>query len=168
MKGGLEANLVKTFEEFSQLTAKEMSKAVKRALNKAASTLQKQTKANLSALIKSDTCGHGRYDDRLQDAVLRRGSKGFYDEELTAVVHIMGTQTTGSGTFRARFLEKGTKPRYAMTYKGQPLIKPRYLGQIKPLWYFKSANQMIEPQLEQIYITEIDKTIQKINASKGA
>lgn len=166
MKGGLEANLVKTFEEFSQLTAKEMSKAVKRALNKAAAQLQQQTKSNLSSLIKSDTGGNGKYNDKLKDAVIRRGSKGFYDEELTAVVHIMGTQTTGSGTFRARFLEKGTKPRYAMEYKGQPLQKPRYLGQIKPLWFFKSANQMVEPQLEQIYIAEIDKTIQKINATK--
>lgn len=166
MKGGLEANLVKTFEEFSQLTAKEMSKAVKRALNKAAAQLQRQTKTNLSTLIKSDTGGHGKYSDKLKDGVLRRGSKGFYDEELTAVVHIMGTQTTGSGTFRLRFLEKGTKPRYAMKYNGQPLMKPRYLGQIKPLWYFKSANEMVEPQLEQIYITEIDKTIQKINTTK--
>lgn len=166
MKGGLETDIEKVWEEFSELTSSEMSKAVKRALNKAAATLQQTTKTNLSSLVKSDTGGHGKYNDRLRDGVRRSGAKGFYDEELTAVVHIMGTQATGSGTYRLRFLEKGTNERYAKTYKGQPLKKPRYLGQIKPRWFFRDANQTIEPQLEKIYMEEIDKTIQKINNAK--
>lgn len=166
MKNGFETNIEEVFKQFAELTNKEMSKAVKRALNKAAAELQNQTKANLQGVIKSDTGGHGKYNDRMVDAVRRSGARGSYDAELSAVVHIMGTQATGSGTYRARFFEKGTKDRYAQTYKGQPLKKPRYLGAIKPAWYFRSANQMVEPQLERIYMEEIDKTIQKINNSK--
>lgn len=165
---GFETNIVEMFEKFRDLTAKEMSKAVKRALNKAAAQLQSQTKANLSTMIKSDTGGHGKFNDRLSDGVRRVGAKGSYDEELTAVVHVMGTMASGSGTYRLRMLEGGTKERYAQTYKGQPLRKPRYLGQLKPMQFFKNANDMIEPQLERIYVEEIDKTIEKINASKEA
>jgi HK97 gp10 family phage protein len=166
MKGGFETNIEEVFSQFAEMTGKEMSKAVKRALNKAAAQLQTQTKSNLSGVLKSDTSGHGKFNDKMRDAVRRVGAKGYYDEELSAVVHIMGTQTSGSGTYRVRFFEKGTKERYAKTYKGQPLKKPRYLGAIKPAWFFRSANQTIEPQLERIYIEEIDKTIQKINNNK--
>lgn len=166
MNNGFVTDIEKVWNEFSELTSSEMSKAVKRALNKAAAELQQKTKANLSSLVKSDTGHNGKFNDRLKDGVRRSGAKGMYDEELTAVVHIMGTQASGSGTYRLRFLEKGTKERYAKTYKGQPLKKPRYLGAIKPRWFFRSANQTIEPQLEKIYLEEIDKTIQKINNTK--
>lgn len=166
MNNGFVTDIEKVWQEFSELTSKEMSKAVKRALNKAAAQLQQTTKANLSTSIKSDTGHKGKFNDRLRDAVRRNGAKGYYDEELSAVVHIMGTQASGSGTYRARFLERGTNERYAKTYKGQPLRKPRYLGQIRPRWFFRSANQTIEPMLERIYMEEIDKTIQKINATK--
>lgn len=166
MNNGFVTDIEEVFSKFSELTSSEMSKAVKRALNKAAVQLQNQTKSNLSSLIKSDTGGNGKFNDKLIDGVRRNSVRGYYDTELSAVVHIMGTQTSGSGTYRLRFFEKGTKERYAKTYKGQPLKKPRYLGAIRPKWFFRSANQTIEPQLERIYMEEIDKTIQKINSKK--
>lgn len=165
MNSGFVTDIEKVWEEFSGLTSAQMSKAIKRALNKAAAQLQSQTKSNLSSLIKSDTGHNGKFSDRLSDGVRRSSAKGSYDQDLEAVVHIMGTQASTSGTYRLRFLEAGTKERYAKTYKGQPLRKPRYLGQIRPRWFFRSANQQIEPQLERIYMEEIDKAIQKINAT---
>lgn len=164
---GFETNIVEVWEEFKDLTKNDMTKAIKRALNKAAAKLQEQTKANLRTMIKSDTGGHGKFNDRLSDGVMRRNAGGNYDEDLYAVVHVMGSQATGSGTYRLRMLEKGTKERYAQRYKGEPLMKPRYTGAIKPMWFFKSANATIESQLESIYIDEIDNAIEKINSNKG-
>jgi len=162
---GFVTNIDEMFEKFAELTSTEMTRAIKRALNKAAVQLQRLTKSNLSSMIKSDTGGHGKYNDRLENGVMRRSASASYDEEMTAMVHIMGSRSSGSGTFRLKFLEGGTKERYAQTYKGRPLKKPRYLGQIKPMYFFKSANETIEPQLERIYIEEIDKAIDKINQS---
>jgi len=165
MTNGFVTNLEKEWESFQELTGQEMTRAVKRALNKAAALLQQMTKANLASAIKSDTGGHGKFSDTLQDAVRRIGAKGYYDEELSAIVHIMGTQASSSGTYRARFIEKGTQARQANTYKGAPLRKPRNLGQIRPRLFFKDANNSIEPQLQSIYLAEIDAAIQKINAT---
>lgn len=166
MKGGLETDMAKVWEEFSELTSKEMTTAVKRALNKAAAQLQSQTKSNLNSLIKSDTGHNGKYSDRLSDGVRRGKANGSYDEEMSVIVHIMGSRASDSGTFRLRMLEKGTKERYAQKYNGKALKKPRYLGYLKPMWFFKTANQTIETQLDRIYIEEIDKAIQKLNDSK--
>lgn len=168
MASGLVTNVEEVWEAFQQLTNREMTKAVKRAINKAAAILQRTTISNLSSLLKSDTGGKGRYIDKMTDAVRRSGANGMYDEEISAIVHIMGTQASSSGTFRARFFEKGTKERYAQTYKGQPLRKPRYIGQIRPNYYFKAANDQLSSQLDRIYAEEINKTIEKINASKEA
>lgn len=167
MKGALETDILKVWESFSQLTASEMTKAVKRALNKVAAQLQSQTKSNLAGMVKSDTGSKGKFSDRLSDGVIRRKAGGMYDEEMSVIVHIMGTQASTSGTYRLRFLENGTKERYATKYKGAPLTKPRYTGAIKPMKFFKAANDMIEPQLEHIYTEEIGAAIQKINSTKG-
>lgn len=166
MKGGFDTNIEEVFSQFAELTNKEMSKAVKRALNKAAAELQAQTKSNLESMIKNHGSTMPKFNDYLKEGVIRYSAKGSYDTELASAVQIMGKQSSGTSTFILRMLEKGTKERYAETYRGKPLKKPRYLGALKPMWFFKSANQSLEPQLEQIYMQEIDKTIQKINNTK--
>lgn len=166
MKGEFVTDIERIWDEFQQLTKVEMSKAVKRALNKAANILKNQTKANLESMIKNHGTTMPKYNDYLKEGVIMHSAKGAYDSDLTSVVHIMGKQSSGTSTFILRMLEGGTKERYAVKYRGKPLQKPRYLGQIKPMYFFKSANQSIEPQLEHIYLEEIDKTIEKINHQK--
>lgn len=166
MKGRFETNIAEVFEKFVNLTTAEMSKAMKRALNTAAKRLQQQTKTNLEGVIKQHGSTMPRFNDYLKEGVIRYGAKGAYDEDLTATVHIMGKHDSGTSTFILRMLENGTKERYATKYKGAPLIKPRYTGAIKPMKFFKAANDMIEPQLEHIYTEEIGAAIQKINATK--
>ena len=163
MSNGFETNIEEVFAKFSELTSSEMSKAVKRALNKAANALQNQTKANLETMIKNHGSTMPKFNDYLKEGVIRYSAKGNYDTELSSTVHIMGKYSSGTSTFILRMQEAGTKERYAVKY--QPLQKPRYTGSLKPMWFFKSANQAIEPQLEHIYMEEIDKTIQKINAT---
>lgn len=165
-KGGIETNVEEVFAAFCDLTQKEMKGVVRRAIGKAEQELKKQTQANLSSSILLRGRSSGKYMDNIDDAVMASKVRGEYGEELEGKVHIMGTRKDGSGTFRARFLEKGTKERKARTYKGKPLKKERSFGFIKPKWFFRSANATVLPQIERLYMAEIDKAIQKINSRK--
>lgn len=163
---GLETNIEEVFNAFCDLTQKEMKGVVKKAIGKAEKELKTQTVTNLISSINERGRSRFMYDDSIEDAVRASKVKGDYGEELEGKVHIMGTRDKGSGTYRARFLEKGTKIRAAKTWKGKPLQKQRNLGSIKPKWFFRSANVTVLPQIERIYMAEIDKAIQKINNTK--
>ena len=163
---GLETNIEEVFNAFCDLTQKEMKGVVKKAIGKAEKELKTQTVTNLISSINERGRSRFMYDDSIEDAVMASKVKGDYGEELEGKVHIMGTRDKGSGTYRARFLEKGTKIRAAKTWKGKPLQKQRNLGSIKPKWFFRSANATVLPQIERIYMAEIDKAIQKINNTK--
>lgn len=165
-KGGLETNIEEVFEAFCNLTQKEMKGVVRKAIGKAEQELKKQTKANLTSSILQRGRSQGKYMDEMEDAVIASRVNGEYGEPLEGKVHILGSRKSGSGTFRARFLEKGTKDRYAKTYKGNPLKKARYLGAVSPKWFFRSANATVLPQVERMYMAEIDKAIQKINNTR--
>ena len=177
MTAGLECNIEEVFGKFMDLTAKEMNKAVRSALRAGAKELQKQTKANAKAGIKT-TNNTAYYDgkivtyiDDVVDAVMISKVDGTYGEELSQRVHVMGTKKSGSQTYKFRFLEKGTKERYARHYRDsrgqlQNLKKPRYLGRIGGNWYFKNAQSSILPNLQNIYMKKIDETINKLNSTK--
>lgn len=174
MRTGWETNIDEVFNAFCDLTQKEMNSAVKKALRAGASTLKKQTRQNITSSLTTRNNPHwyrGKsiyYIDEMEDAVrIGRMNNGYGDgEDLSLKVHIMGTRAEGSGTYRARFIEKGTKERYAKTWKGKPLRKPRYLGKINGKWFFKAANAQVEPELERIYMAAINKACQKINNTK--
>lgn len=174
MKAGWETNIEEVFNSFCQLTQKEMTSAVRKALRTGAVTLKKQTQENITSSLQKRNNPHWdkgepkTYNDKIEDAVrISKINNGYGDgEEMSIKVHIMGTRAEESGTFRARFLEMGTKNRYAKSLKGKALKKPRYLGKIAPKWFFRSANAQVEPQLQRIYIEAIDKACQKINNSK--
>lgn len=162
MNSGLECNIEETFEKYTNLVSNEMTKCVKRALIMGAKEVQNQTKSNITASLYKRNNHPGKYNDKIEDAAMIGKIDGDFREDLSIKVHIMGNREPGSGTYRARFLEKGTKDRYHT--KG--LKKPRYIGKIEPIWFFKKAQMQVFPKLPQIYLTEIDKTINKINNSK--
>lgn len=175
-KTGLECNIEETFTKFADLTADEMTKAAKRALRAGAKELQKQTRANAQSGMSTNS-NQGWYDgkivvytDKVEDAVMISKMDGDFETELNQKVHVMGTRKSGSQTYKFRFLEKGTKERYAKhyRYKGEsiPLKKPKYLGRISGRWFFKTAQQQVFPNLPSIYMKEIEKTIDKLNKAK--
>lgn len=166
MKSGLYTDIEEVFNAFCELTQKEMKTVVKKAIGKGATELKKQTKSNLSSSMNQRGRSGNLYNDEIEDAVRVIKVNGEYGEELEGGVHIMGTRKSGSGTYRARFLEKGTQDRYAKTWNGKALNTPRYLGRITPKWFFRNANATVLPQMERIYMAEIDKAIQKINNTK--
>lgn len=176
-QSSLECNVEEVFSQFMDLTAKEMNTTVRRALRAGGKELQKQTRKNAKAGINSRNNTHwydGKiitYDDKIEDAVRLSKIDGDFGSELSQKVHVMGSRAKYSGTYRFRFLEKGTKQRYAKYYrdkggKRMALKKPRYLGRIQGRWFFKNAQSQVFPNLEKIYMNEIDKTIQKLNQVK--
>lgn len=176
-QSSLECNVEEVFSQFMDLTAKEMNTTVRRALRTGAKELQKQTRKNATSRMMTRNNPHWYrgeqvfYNDDIEDAVRLSKIDGDFGSELSQKVHVMGTRNKYSGTYRFRFLEKGTKERYAKYYKDktgerQALKKPRRLGRIQGRWFFKNAQSQVFPNLNKIYIQEIDKTIQKLNQTK--
>lgn len=87
-----------------------------------------------------------KYNDTLREGI--RTTKIRDDNSI--YVHILGTNKKGSGTFRLRFFEGGTKERYAKTYKGAPLKKKRRLGRIPPNKYSFFESSVMASQNDAI------------------
>lgn len=171
MDNGFECNVKALWDDFRGLTAKEMDKAVKAALKRGAAEIKKETLSNAKSGIKTHNNPHyydGKrieYNDDITDAVRVGKIEDNYDSDsLSIKVHVMGTRSTNSGTYRFRFLEGGTKNRQAKTYKGKPLKKERNLGSITPRRWFAQANSTVN--LDNIYLEAIERAINNINNGK--
>lgn len=166
-----ECNVEEVFNKFSELASSDMKKSIKGAISKAAKVLQEQTKTNLNSVIKTRGNDHWyngeliEYSDTIDDGVRRTKVYENFDEDYEAKVHILGTRASESGTYRLRFLETGTKQRTQKTFKGNKLKKPRNLGMIIGRRFFEAAKREVLPQIQQIYLEEINKSIQRINNS---
>lgn len=153
---GLATDALEIYTRFKSFTMKEMNQAVKAALGAGARVIQKQAKENLrSRLPKSKVRNVTKYKDTLVDAVRTSIYKKKGNNPDEASVHIMGTREQYSGTFRARFFEKGVED---MSRKRNGKII--FGGSIKPLWFFKDAIISTKDEV----IQTIDKTLtDKIN-----
>lgn len=114
----------------------ELPRAEKRALYRAAYFLRDKIRQSLTTAIPKATQKNPKYNDTLVDAV------GFTKVDGASLnVNAMGTRKTGSGTYRARFFEEGTRDRYQKTHNGIKLKRKKYIGKIGPTHFFKSAVQ---------------------------
>jgi HK97 gp10 family phage protein len=150
-------NADEVYNKFLELTTKEMKKALKQGVGKAANQLKNATKKSLKqALPESNR--KGKYNDKLVDAVRRSKFEENKNHEILTKVCIMGVKNTGSGTFRLRFFEKGTGLR--KTRKGYNR------GSINALYFFRNANATFQQEYDKILTDEINKVIDKINRQK--
>lgn len=146
------------YKAFLELNTKEMKKALKTGITKAANSLRQATRKSLKTALPQSNVKSPKYNDKMTDAVMRSKIVENRQHEISAKVHIMGTRNTGSGTFRARFFELGTKLR--KTRKGYNR------GQLKGLYFFRSANAAFQQEYEKTLNNEIEKAIDKINKAK--
>ena len=87
-------NADEVYSKFLQLTTKEMKKALKTGVTKAANQLKNATKKTLrQALPESNR--KGKYNDKLVDAVRRSKLEENKQHEISTKVHIMGVKNTG-------------------------------------------------------------------------
>ena len=102
----------------------EAPRYFKRALTRGAIVLKDRTRQNLQSVLPASSNHNPKYNDTLQDAI--RNSKVSIDH---VTVHILGTRNSGSGTFRTRFFEGGTKSgtRYQKTRNGEKRWQKSFL-----------------------------------------
>lgn len=104
----------------------EFHKAKIRALKAGGMVLKKAAQSGFDTSgIKNNP--NPKYSDLLRDGIMMTRTD---EVESKLKVHILGTRSSKSGTFRLRFFENGTKDRYQKTYKGRPLKKKRFVGKI--------------------------------------
>ncbi len=167
-KQNLECDIYETFSKFAELSKKEMTQTMKNAVRACAQEIRKKTKSAARAGIKT-TNNHPNdpyHGDEVWDAPRLGKLNDRAGEEMYVKVHIFGSRKSDSQTYRYRFLDVGTRDRYARTYKGKPLQKPRYLGRIKGRKWFVNAQNEVAPQMERIFMERIDKCINKLNNTK--
>lgn len=154
----IETNADQVYNSFLNLTTKEMRKALRQGVQNAANKLRGETKKVFRSALPAARHRNTKYNDTLLDAVKRSKVEENQRGEISAKVHIMGTRNTGSGTFRARFYEKGTRQR--RTRKGYNR------GSIAPLGFFATANASFGADYNAILNNEIAKAIERINNAR--
>ena len=134
------------------LSTRQVMGLQRTALRKAANVLRTDARKKLRKELPSATRSKGKYSDTLISAIRTSVKEG--KDGMDAKVHIMGSRSKTSGTFRTRFFEGGTVER--KTKKGYSR------GKIKPLYFFQNAIDATKNKVESTLDSELSKTIQKI------
>lgn len=137
------------FKSVKQL-AKEQERLENRILSAGGNVVRKHIRDALKRVLPNATKHNPDYKDTLMDAV-RRGKP--HDGEVK--VHILGTQSKGSGTYRLRFFEYATK-RYQTKIKGKTLKKKHYIGTLEKYNGFfqqgwNSARSDVEQKMKETH-----------------
>jgi hypothetical protein len=146
------SQVLNLFAEFDKKMRKQTFRTV---LRKGATILQKQTISNLKGIVKNIDRINTKYNSSLRKGVKYSIGK----DNQSAKVHIMND-------FRLKFFELGTQERYNKKIKGKPLKKERYVGKIRPYYFFKTAKEQTETQIFSSMEKMLIETIEKINNKK--
>ncbi len=163
-------DLIIQWKSISDDLRKEIVKGRKRGMMKAVRNIRNKTKSLLKRLLPNSTKSNPKYNDKLIDAV--RVSKfreiDFLGESV-ASVHIMGTRSKSSGTYRTRFFENGTVDRHTKDYKRKSKsgklyhVKGHRTGKIIGLNFFSEAVSSELKNAPSVIESELIKAIQKCN-----
>lgn len=151
---GLEFNTLSWDNLLKQLGGENAQRAERKIVGAVVKKLFAQTKQNIQSRFPNSSSANPNYSDKIIDG-LRSYVKKNDIYETEGIVHILGTRNKGSQTYKLRFYENGTQPRY--TSNGA------YRGMIKPLHFFGDAVSAVETQMMGIMQTELDNYISSIN-----
>ncbi len=156
---------IKDFEDF-QLKIQE--RILRKAYTKGGRYLMKQLKATIRGSGIKATARSEKYSDRLIDAVrgkFHRG-RGVNDNSFFKV-HEMGTRGAGSGTFRLRFFDVGTKERVQQRTSKLGNVFTFRVGRIQAYNFMDntvaSSSSAIETTVAQTIDEEINKYKDKLS-----
>lgn len=163
-KANIEIDFTELEKTIDRLSGKDMAKAQKRALSRAGRLLYRQTQQNVSSLVPNAKSPSNKYSDTLYDGV-RMSVKQDADFRWLLNVHIMGSRSKTSGTFRLRFFEGGTVPRKTKNAYtdslGRTYPAGQNRGQLKAHNFFSAAisskqSEVIDA-IQQNLLEEIEK-----------
>ena len=128
-------------------------------LQAGAAVIKDAAKSSLISKVPAATHHNPAYSDTLADAPL-------YGKPNNGVVkiHVLGNGKKGSGTFRTRFFENGTKVRQQKKLNGRAMKKARVIGQIKPTHFFESAVNNSEQKAFSVMEERLSQIIDNINS----
>lgn len=139
-------------ELLKDLKGKEFRRVEKKAMRRGASVIKRQTISNFKKELPAATQPSEKYSDRLIDAI--RSTVFEEGNEVFFKVHILGSRKKDSGTYRARFFEKGTKEREGDGH---------YRGSIKATNFFGDAVSQTSSKaynaINQTFTNEVQKII---------
>ena len=149
MEKFIEVDADSVLKMFAALNSKNQKKAHRQALSKALSILIRQAKSNLKGNVNDAPTERPNWKRKTRRSIMK-GIKSSIDRDATeGKAHIMGD-------FRLKWFEKGTAERWG---KKNP---KKYSGQIKPLWFFKSAREQKESEVSAQMEKILSQSIQKI------
>jgi hypothetical protein len=146
-----DVNNKQVLDIFAELDKKMRKKTLVNVLRKSANILKKQTISNLKSSVHNID-SKDKYNNTLRKGVKVSVAKN--NEEVK--VHILGN-------YKLKFFELGTKPRFIKKIKNKSLKKEKYVGQIKPIYFFKQAKQQTEQQVFDSIDENLTAIIKQIN-----
>lgn len=158
---GINLKITGTLTDTIDNLRNELPRGEKRALYRAAYFLRDKIKQSLVSSIPKATQANPKYNDTLVDAVRFTRVDG-----ASLNVHAMGSRAKGSGTFRTRFFENGTKDRYQKTRNGVKLKKKKSVGHITASHFFQSAVDANRSAVTQIIEDVISEYINIANKNR--
>lgn len=134
-----------------QLGGENAQRAERAMIRAAAQRLYKQAQSNLHSSFTKSTNRNPKYNDTIAEGLRMRIGKNT-EFETEAIVHVMGTRKSGSQTYKLRFFEGGTKER----------TKGHSRGRIQPMYFFQSAVNQTNGEVQDIMRNELEKYLAKI------
>jgi hypothetical protein len=154
----IETNADVEYDQFYSLTKKELKKAITAGIRKGMNYIRTAGRASLRSVMGKAASHHNpKYNDTLQQGV-RNTKVVEKDGSPYGYVTITSNRRGGSGSYRLIFFEGGTVQR--QTKKGYNR------GSLKPLYFFGSAVEQSEHQVQSIIDNGITEAVEKINSSK--
>lgn len=162
----IETDATKVYNQFLELTSKEMKKSLSSGLRKALTAVKKEGVINLNSFIRNANKKNPKYSDTLQSGV--RVTRIWENQDGSIVGKVLNTSNrkSGSGSFRLPILESGSYKvgeRFAKTYKGVPLKKKRSTGVLQGKFYFKKTMNEMESYYQSTMNRAIEEAVNKIN-----
>lgn len=164
-------SLKEQWNDIDKKFVNEIIKARKRGLNKAVSKIRNTTVRNIRSKFPNASKPSKYFNDRMiEGARVVKYHESTLIGDGIAGAHVLGTQKKGSGTFRLRFFEGGTKERFVKTHKrknrknaGTHTVKGHSVGKIKGLKFFDGAVSSELKNAKSIIDNELKKAIEKCN-----
>lgn len=153
---GITLTISGTFKGAFEEIANQMPNIEKRALYHAAYYLRDEIRKSFKSKLPKADQRNPRYSDTLVDAI------GFTKVDGASLnVNAMGTRKSGSGTYRTRFFEAGTKDRYQKTRNGIRLKKKKFIGKITGTYFFRNTVEANRENIVNIMRDVISKYVQE-------
>ena len=164
-------NAVQQWNQISDELRKEILKARKRGMNKAAMKIRNKTRSLIKSAFPASTKPNSKYSDKIiEGARVSKYRESTLAGEAVAGVHIMGVRNKSSQTFKLRFFEGGTVERFTKSYKrknrvngGMHNVKAHRTGSIKGKGFFSSAVQSELQNAPSVIEQELIKAVIKCN-----